>query len=108
MPSNRNRTVFDCLPWRSQNASMSFFNGVVFFILKKTSLFPSVTFILRCSVGGGGSGLPFPIGDCSFSDILIKRRLATVDEMAGFVCAISASRQKAESEWRGVSDQESE
>lgn len=56
VPSNRNRTLLGALPWRSQKASISFFSCVVFLILKNTSLFPSVTLMLRCS-DGSVSGL---------------------------------------------------
>jgi len=58
VPSNKNRTVCNCFPCLSQNASMSFFSWVVLFILKKTSLLLSVTLIFRCSVGAGGASRP--------------------------------------------------
>ena len=55
VPSKRKRTVDICLPWRSQNASISFFSCVERLILKKTSLLLSVTLMLRCSTAAGGS-----------------------------------------------------
>lgn len=44
---------------------MSFSNGVERLILKNTSLFPSVTLIFRCCVGGAGASVGKPLGDWS-------------------------------------------
>lgn len=49
VPSNKKRQLRMSLPWRSQNASMSFFSWVVRLILKKTSLLLSVTLMFKCS-----------------------------------------------------------
>lgn len=48
---------------------MSFSSFVDRLILKKTSLFPSVTLMFRCSVGAGVSG-GAPLGDWSWSDMI--------------------------------------
>ena len=67
-PSYRNRTLDGVLPLLSQNASINFLSCVVRLILKKTSLLPSVTLMLRCSGCSSGFGCGGGVG--SLSDIL--------------------------------------
>jgi hypothetical protein len=71
-PSNRNRTLCRDLPCRSQKASINFLSWVVRLILKKTSLFESVTLMFRCSGCSSGFG---PFGEPE-SDILISTKVA--------------------------------
>jgi hypothetical protein len=71
VPSNKKRTLVDDLPDRSQKASMSFFNCVVRLILKKISLFESVTLMFRCSLSPPSArGAAAPFGE-PLSDILL-------------------------------------
>ena len=67
-PSNKNRTLCSDLPCRSQKASINFLSWVVRLILKKTSLFESVTLMFRCSGCSSGFG---PLGEPE-SDIVIN------------------------------------
>lgn len=69
VPSNKKRTLWMLLPWRSQNASISFLRLVVRLILKKTSLLLSVTLMLRCSDWPWSSGFCRLLGD-PLSDIV--------------------------------------
>ncbi len=97
-PSKRKRTVAGCFPCRSQKASMSFFSAVVRLILKKTSLWLSVTLILRCSEAGGSSGLPAPApapapappGEASWSDIV----RTCVERISGQKCGVTGDKRR--------------